>query len=134
MADNVLIIALGSNFCQKESMARAKDMLRPLFGGNISFTKEMWTQPIGIVSDKFLNCLAVTHTSLGHARIEEALKKVETECGNTSQDRANNIVKMDIDILLLGAVKYHLKDWQRGYVKELLTEFEDLNQNRSLEF
>lgn len=130
MANNVLIIALGSNTNQNACMARAKKLLRTHFGGTIFFTRDIWTQPIGIVSDKFLNSLAITRTDLGFKQIEGLLKSIEAECGNTNSERKRNIVRMDIDILLLGEVKYHPKDWQRGYVKELLAEFNEHEQNQ----
>lgn len=124
MVKSRLLIALGSNSDHEECMKKAKDMIAGLFGNNVVFTKTMWTSPVGIKSDMFLNCLALTRTELDFIQTERALKGIEASCGNTKEYRMMNIVKMDIDILLFGNDIFHAEDWERGYVKELVGELD----------
>lgn len=117
-----LILALGSNCEQEESMAEAQSKLREMFGRNIIFSKCAWTEPIGIKSDKFLNCLAFTYTSHNIENINKAVKHIEKKCGSRKRARTNNIIKMDIDILKYGKQILHGDDWNRKYVINLMKE------------
>ncbi|MGN1375616.1 MAG: 2-amino-4-hydroxy-6-hydroxymethyldihydropteridine diphosphokinase [Prevotella sp.] len=117
-----LIIAIGSNYEQEINMNKASTMLKMLFSGNICFTKNIWTDPIGIKSDRFLNCIAMTYSCLTPEEICDKLKTIESSCGSNEKERRQNIVRMDIDILMYGTEKYHTKDWERLYIKELIKE------------
>ena len=57
-----LIIAIGSNYEQESNVRKVSNMLRELFSDEISFTKQIWTESIGILSDRFLNCIATTYS------------------------------------------------------------------------
>ena len=50
------IIALGSNHNQEENISKAQTLLKQRFK-NVKFSDKQWTEPIGITSDKFLNCI-----------------------------------------------------------------------------
>ena len=50
-----IIITLGSNTHQEENVSAAQILLRQCYK-DISFSETRWTEPIGIESDKFLNC------------------------------------------------------------------------------
>ena len=117
-----LILALGSNYEQEKSLADAMSRLRDLFGHDIIFSKRMWTEPIGIESEQFLNCLALTHTSHKLEHLYRSIKYLERTCGDRKRARANNLVKIDIDILKYGELKLHEKDWSRYYIKELMKD------------
>ena len=129
MNNNVyeLVISLGSNDRQETNMIIAKQLLEQLFG-DIQFTKSVWTNPIGIESDRFLNCLAIAHTKHREPQIKSALKRIEIRCGDTRAFRSINIVRMDIDILLFDGQRLHAEDWQRPYIKNLMKE---INQIRA---
>lgn len=116
------IIALGSNHNQQENMARAKNLLAEVFGSTLRFSSDQWTQPIGIASDMFLNCVGIAKTAYSEAEMVSKLKQIEGICGNTKELRQHNIIEMDIDLLQLNDTKYHLSDWQRVYIKELLSD------------
>ena len=120
-----VILALGSNSEQEVNMYKAKALLVALLG-TIDFSKVVWTQPIGIRSNDFLNCLAVSRTSLDVARLNSALKKIEHLCGDTSENRKSNVVKMDIDILRYDTTIMHEKDWDRPYILSLLDEMKPI--------
>lgn len=117
-----LILSLGSNCDQEQSIYLAKTKLRDMFGTDISFSETVWTAPVGIESDKFLNCLVFTHTTHKLEYISKAMKHIEKACGNRKRARTNNIVKMDIDILKYDELILHEKDWSRNYVNELMKE------------
>lgn len=117
-----VIIALGSNHNQQENMAKAKSLLTEVFGSTLRFSLDQWTQPIDITSDKFLNCVGVAKTACSEAEMVSKLKQIESLCGNTKQLRMSNIIEMDIDLLQLGNTKYHPQDWQREYIKDLLSD------------
>ncbi len=115
-----LIISLGSNYDQEACMLRAKTEIRNAFGPDTMFSEEVWTSPIGIESDLFLNCLVFIRTSLKLEQLGRSLKQIESLCGNNKRARADNIVKMDIDILKYDGMRLHEKDWTREYVKNLM--------------
>lgn len=128
----MLIIALGCNSDHEACMEKAKKTVSRFFENNIVFTKMIWTLPVGIKSDKFLNCLALTRTELDFRQTEKALKQIEAECGDTKADRSRNIIRMDIDILLFGDMRFHIEDWKRDYVKELIREFAEFINDHNL--
>lgn|SRR5574344_179777 len=118
---NKLILALGTNYNQEMNMFMAEHLLKKLLP-DIIFTEQRWTKPIGIKSDRFLNKLAFAMVDHGVPQIERALKNIEHKCGNTKAERSKNIVKIDIDILLVGETKYHIMDWERNYIKDLIKQ------------
>lgn len=115
-----LIMSLGSNCDQETCMSEAMSRLRDMFGNDIVFTEQIWTTPIGIESESFLNCLAFTHTSHKLEHVVKAVKHIEKMCGSRKGARANNIVKMDIDILKYGGQVLHESDWSREYIVRLM--------------
>lgn len=118
-----LILSLGSNYNQERNIIEAISQLKKMFGkNNLVASRQMWTNPVDIKSDKFLNCMLFTHTSCKLDEVERCIKELECICGRTKEEKNKNIVKIDIDILLYGDKKLHDKDWARGYVKELMKE------------
>ena len=117
-----LIISLGSNYDQEACMLRAKTEIRNAFGPDTMFSEEVWTSPIGIESDLFLNCLAFIRTSLKLEQLGMRLKQIERLCVNNKRARADNILKMDIDILKYANQILHESDWSRKYITELMKE------------
>lgn len=124
MEKSRLVMALGCNYNHEMNMKRAQEEICTLFNESVVFTSMKWTSPIGIKSGMFLNCLAMTYTDLEYGRVRKALKHIETVCGNTNDDRMNNVVNMDIDILMYGDDRFHVEDWRREYVKELIRELD----------
>ena len=114
-----VVLALGSNYEQRKNISACKQMLELFFPG-IVFTRELWTDPIGMVSPKFLNCLACFDTTHTLNQLKVAIKRAEGKCGNRKAQRSRGIVSIDVDILLYGDKKLHEADWERPYVKELM--------------
>lgn len=119
-----ILLALGSNYEQKRNMRKAKMLLREAFGDSLRFTEDMWTEPIGIDSDRFLNCLGTAKTTLSQAELTDLLKLTERICGDTAELRRRNIIVMDIDLLRFGQTKLHAADWQRAYISRLIKSFD----------
>lgn len=116
-----IILALGTNKDQELNMFVAEHLLKKMLP-NIVFSKSIWTRPIGMTSDKFLNEMAFGFTTHGTSQIERAIKHIERQCGSFKAERSKGIVRMDIDIMQIGETKYHGSDWKRNYIKELLKE------------
>jgi len=117
-----MIISLGSNVNQKQMIDIAKKSLSELFCGDVTFTESLWTVPIGITSDRFLNCLCFAHTHLELEDVCKHLKDIERQCGRKREDDNHNAVNLDLDILKYEKKQLHKNDWKREYIKELVKE------------
>jgi 2-amino-4-hydroxy-6-hydroxymethyldihydropteridine diphosphokinase len=118
-----IILSLASNCQQQQNLAEARKRLgQVLF--DLSYTKELWSEPFHASPDKpsslYLNQLLYARTELQAADLNEKLKKTEADMGRTPQLRAQGIVPIDLDLLLHDGTRYHLPDWERPYIKELL--------------
>lgn len=118
-----VILALGTNVNQERNMKQVRRLLVDTWP-DMKFTTPKWTQPIGMASDLFYNCLAYTEVEESLEELTEKVKNMERICGNTRAERSLNRIQMDIDILLYGDNKLHIDDWQRDYVQELMNEIE----------
>lgn len=118
-----VILALGTNVNQERNMKQVRRLLVNTWP-DMKFTTTKWTQPIGIASDLFYNCLAYTKVEETLEDLTEKVKNMERICGDTRAERSLNRIQMDIDILLYGDNKLHIDDWQRDYIQELMKEIE----------
>ena len=118
-----VILALGTNVNQERNMKQARQLLIDTWP-DMKFTTPKWTQPIGMASDLFYNCLAYTKVEESLEELTEKVKNMEQICGDTRADRSFNRIQMDIDILLYGDNKLHKDDWQRDYIQELMNEID----------
>ncbi len=123
--ESKIIIALGSNFEQQKNVEEARRRLCALFP-DIVFSRFLWTNPIGIKSDRFVNALAFAHTVLSQRLIEQELKEIERRCGRCAEEKAKGIIRLDLDLMQYGMEKLHQEDWKRGYVLELLEDMDTL--------
>ena len=123
MANNgvKMVLTLGSNCEQEHNVRYAMERLRECFPG-IKFSRILWTEPIGIESDKFVNALAIGYSNITVEDVIKNLKAIERECGRCYEDKAKNIVRLDIDLLQYGELKFREEDWEREYVQLLLKE------------
>lgn len=118
-----VILALGTNVNQERNMKQVMRLLADTWP-DIKFTTPKWTQPIGMASDLFYNCMAYTEVEESLEELTEKVKGMEQICGDTRAERLLNRIQMDIDILLYGDNKLHIDDWQRDYVQELMNEID----------
>ena len=115
-----IIISLASNEQQAEHLAKAREQLER-FLGNLHFTAEHWTDPIhSHRRERYLNQLCRGTTTMSANRLNEVLKEIELRLGRTRND--DGIVAIDLDLLQYDEERYHQRDWERDYVKNLLNE------------
>ena len=96
-----ITISLGSNTEQEQHIEEAIERLKTVFS-DITFTQPQWTEPIGVVSDKYLNCLANFTTSLSLQQLVQQLKDIETAMGDTQENHKQGIVLIDLDVIKYG--------------------------------
>lgn len=123
MDSKQVILALGTNVNQERNMKQVMQLLADTWP-YMKFTTTKWTQPIGMTSALFYNCLAYTEVEESLEELTEKVKNMERICGNTGAERSLNRIQMDIDILLYGDKKLHKDDWQRDYIQELMNEID----------
>lgn len=123
MDSKQVILALGTNVNQERNMKQVRQLLADTWP-DMKFTTTKWTQPIGMATDLFYNCLAYTEMEESLEELTEKVKNMERICGDTRAERSLNHIQMDIDILLYGDKKLHIDDWQRDYIQELMNEID----------
>ncbi len=96
-----ITIALGSNLHQENNIKKAQELLRQHFP-DIHFTKTVWTDPIGIKSDRYLNCIGIFTSHQSAEIIQEILKKTEAALGDSHENHKQGKVLIDIDLARYG--------------------------------
>ena len=96
-----ITISLGSNTEQEQHIEEAIERLKTVFS-DITFTQPQWTEPVGVVSDRYLNCLANFTTSLPLQQLVQQLKDIETAMGDTHENHKQGIVLIDLDVIKYG--------------------------------
>ena len=115
-----IIMSLASNYNQEVNMEAARTQLIQLLT-SVHFTSAIWTEPIGTLrQDKYLNQLCKGTTALGEGLLCEVLKELEKRIGRTHNEEG--IVAIDLDLLEYDKQRHHLRDWDRKYVKDLISE------------
>lgn len=92
-----ITLAIGSNIQQELHIAEAKTRLRRILPG-IVFEEAIWTTPVGIQSDQFLNLLAHANTPLSLQTLQKRLKDIEQEMGDSHENHQQGHVIIDIDL------------------------------------
>lgn len=92
-----ITLAIGSNILQERNVAEAQSRLRLLLPG-IVFGEALWTTPVGIQSDRFLNLLAYADTPLALDKLQEGLKAIEHEMGDSHENHQQGRVIIDLDV------------------------------------
>ena len=101
-------------------MARAREQLTQLLT-EAHFTSAIWTEPIhSIRKEPYLNQLCKGTTAFSEGLLCEVLKETEKRLGRTKNE--DGIVAIDLDLLQYDNQRYHLRDWGRSYVKDLISE------------
>ncbi|KGF18169.1 hypothetical protein HMPREF1640_04480 [Prevotella sp. S7-1-8] len=120
-SNQFLLLSLGTNNEQVKHMDDAQKYIDQAFT-NVRYSKCIWTAPVGGGTNLYLNRLAVTSTALSYDKVVEITKDIERRLGRMAEDKRRHRVPIDIDVLQLGQSVYHDKDWQRQYVKQLLSD------------
>lgn len=118
-----VLLCLASNCQQEQNMEAARSLLSELLT-DLHYTTEHWTDPVATHGDKhavlYLNQLATGTTTLETEDLNLRLKEIEQQLGR-KHDKSG-VVTIDIDLLQYDDTRYHLRDWERDYVKDLLVE------------
>ncbi|WP_033148757.1 2-amino-4-hydroxy-6-hydroxymethyldihydropteridine diphosphokinase [Prevotella sp. P6B1] len=122
-----VIISLASNSNQEAHLEAARAQLTQLLT-EVHFTSAIYTDPVGngpcsmfnVQCPKYLNQLCQGTTGLGMNLLNEVLKEIEKRLGRTHNE--DGIVTVDLDILEYDNERFHHRDWERNYVKDLINE------------
>lgn len=120
-----VLLSLASNCEQTKNLPLALQRLGQILHIQ-KVTEAIWTEPYQsekgkVNSEKlYLNQLVYAETTLDADQLEKVFKQIEKCMGRTTNDRRNGIVRIDIDLLQHDTERYHLKDWERDYIKRLL--------------
>ena len=115
-----IIISLASNEGQEAHLKAAREQLTQLLT-EAAFTSEIWTEPVNSCrQEPYLNQLCHGTTAFSVNLLNELLKETEKRLGRTHNE--DGIVAIDLDLLQYDGQQYHLRDWERDYVKNLLNE------------
>lgn len=132
-----VIISLASNHDQEENLRRARLCLERVLSA-CRYTDSIWTEPhpsstpsslpiyppssphLPPSTPKYLNQLVTATTDFPAIALQQFLKAVERHLGRCDSDRLHGIVRIDLDLLQHGSQRYHLSDWNRPYVRELI--------------
>lgn len=113
----VYTIGIGSNWRQEEHMALARRRLNGYFPG-ICFSEEVETEPLFFKRcDKFSNQVARFTSERSVDEVKALLKSIEREAGRMPGDKAQEIVKLDIDLLLCDGYIFKPQDLERPFVR-----------------
>lgn len=122
-----VIVAIGSNHNRHANMQKAMLLMHRHLDYTV-FSTAIDTAPIGIESAMFLNAIASAYTTLSMSETIAMLKGIEAECGNSAKLRNEGKIAIDIDLLQYDDERLHNADWERGYIKQLLKDLEEKNQ------
>ncbi len=115
-----IIISMASNFNQEANLEAARTALTQLLV-EAHFTSAIYTEPINSLrSEPYLNQLCSGTTAFGPNLLSEVLKETEKRQGRTHNE--DGIVTLDLDLLQYDNERFHLRDWERPYVKDLINE------------
>ncbi len=115
-----IIISLASNENQEANLQAAREQLTQLLS-EVHFSSAIWTDPINSIrQEPYLNQLCKATTAFSMNLLNEVLKETEKRLGRTHNE--DGIVTIDLDLLQYDEAQYHLRDWSRNYVKNLINE------------
>ncbi|MDO4163903.1 MAG: 2-amino-4-hydroxy-6-hydroxymethyldihydropteridine diphosphokinase [Bacteroides sp.] len=113
----VYTISIGSNEHRKDNLALARRRLSELFPG-IRFSEEEETRPLFFRRpEMFSNQVARFISDSGADEITSQLKAIEREAGRRPEEKAQEIVKLDLDLLSCDSIIYKPEDLKRDYIR-----------------
>ena len=121
----VYTICIGSNVNRKENLALARKRLSELFP-NIRFSAEADTEPLFFRRQAlFANQVACFTSDSDAGEVILHLKDIEREAGRTPEEKKQEIVRLDIDLLSCDNRVYKPEDLKRDYIIRGLKELND---------
>ena len=118
MMSHVVIIALGSNILPAAHMQWALGSISLLLD-NIRVSRWLWTEDIKGTGRMYMNGLVSGITALSAEELSQKLKDLEAATGRTK-----GRVTLDLDLMRYDNRRYHLNDWPRPYIQQLLPDLQ----------
>lgn len=116
------IICIGSNYNRKENLLLARIRLADLFP-TICFTTEQETQPLFFRNPAlFSNQVARFFSEAEEEEVRKELKAIEQSAGRRPEDKKEEKVSLDIDLLSFDDRVLKPEDLKREYVVKGLEE------------
>ena len=109
-----VLIALGSNYHQSVHIQWASQRLFLLLD-DVTLSPVLWTPDIHGRGTWYMNRLLRARTTLSPTQLNTLLKQLEQETRRTKDH-----VTIDLDLMQYDDQRYHLDDWQRPYIKNLI--------------
>ena len=109
-----VLIALGSNYHQSAHILWASQRLAALLA-DVTLSPILWTPDIHGRGLWYMNRLLRAQTSLSPTQLTALLKQIEQETQRTKQH-----VTIDLDLMQYDDQHFHLDDWQRPYIQNLI--------------
>jgi len=124
MKQHICLISIGSNTNRDVNIKLAQKELSIHFP-DIYFGNEQDTIPIGMSnSAHFTNQLAKCSTTLSIEEIKIIFKQIESQAGRLPEDKMDEIIKLDIDLLTYDDIILKENDMKKEFIIEGLKEFE----------
>ena len=118
MTMHTCLLCLGSNLEPSSRLSAARSTLFSHFP-DIRFSEEMVTEAIGSgFLSPFHNQVASLETSLPAEQVRTILKSIEQMQGRLPEDKAQGIVKLDIDLLTYDDIILKPKDMESKFIIE----------------
>ena len=117
MNEHHCLLCMGSNTNRFTQLSDARKVLSEAFP-DIHFGELMETQAIGSgFHSPFSNQLARFTTTLSSESVHNLFKELERRCGRIPEDKAQGVVKLDIDLLTFDNKVLKPEDMKREYIR-----------------
>ena len=124
-----ILLSLASNYEQEKNLSEAREALAQVLVSPV-YTSAIWTEPYHSPTSHFspltprlyLNQLVYAQTDLDCDELNSRLKEIEKAQGRNDEARRQGLVPVDLDLLQYDQQRFHLRDWQRPYIQQLLPE------------
>lgn len=117
------IVCIGSNYNRRENLTFARQKLTESFS-SICFAPELETKPLFFKNPAlFSNQVALFYSDKDEETVRKMLKNIEQRSGRRPEDKKEEKVCLDIDMLLYDNKILKPEDWQRGYIQQSLSAF-----------
>ena len=122
---NICLICIGSNYNQKKNFLLAHQKLHALFP-DIRFAKEEVTKPLWFRNQAlFTDQVAVFSTIDEEWQVKAKLKDIEHEAGRHPEDKLEEKVCLDIDLLIYDGKILKPDDLKREYIQKGIEELDE---------
>ncbi len=113
-APATVLIAFGSDTLPAAHIQWASQRIALLLT-DLRLTPTLWTEDIHGTGRYYMNRLALGTTTLTVEELQQTLKDIEAETGRTK-----GRVTIDLDLMQYDSRRYHVSDWPRPYIQQLL--------------